>query len=257
MFRAKQTKNRTAVVSTAVLTASCHQCERGTHSQQPAGCQRYKVSSGFTLLELIITITVLTVLALGTIPLMQNAVRRQKEQRLRETLREIRMAIDQFHQDASGSCIQGGRNGSTGIGGGGVNFGGANPLPPLNGRSNVLINDCKIFEVDNYDRYPPTLEVLVEGVEVTSRNQAGGAGATTGVFSDQNATDKLKLEDADPKKKYYLREMPIDPLTGQSDWIIRSSYQEADADSWDNINVFDVRSSADGETLDGVKYKDL
>jgi general secretion pathway protein G len=51
--------------------------------------------------------------------------------------------------------------------------------------------------------------------------------------------------------------MPIDPITGKSDWQLRSPYQEKDAGDWDNISVFDVRSAADGETLDGVKYKDL
>src|SRR5215210_5641445 len=59
---------------------------------------------GFTLVELVVTLVVLSILALGTIPLVQNAVRRQKEQRLRETLREIRQAIDEFKRDASGPC---------------------------------------------------------------------------------------------------------------------------------------------------------
>jgi hypothetical protein len=32
-------------------------------------------------------------------------------------------------------------------------------------------------------------------------------------------------------------------MTGEKDWKLRSSYQDADSESWDDINVFDVRSS--------------
>ena len=42
---------------------------------------------GFSLIELVITITVLTILTLGAIPLVKVSVKRQKEQQLRDTLR--------------------------------------------------------------------------------------------------------------------------------------------------------------------------
>ncbi|HEX7530396.1 MAG TPA: type II secretion system protein, partial [Pyrinomonadaceae bacterium] len=48
---------------------------------------------GFSLIELVITITVLAILTLGVVPLAQVAVKRQKEQELRESLREMREAI--------------------------------------------------------------------------------------------------------------------------------------------------------------------
>ena len=118
-----------------------------------------------------------------------------------------------------------------------------------------MISDCKIFEADNLDRFPPTLDILVEGVEVTPR---GGTAQTNGgrAFGDKNATELGSV--SEPKKKKYLRELPIDPLTGESTtWKLRSPYQEKDQDEWDNISVFDVRSGADGETLDGIKYSDL
>src|SRR5436190_12077684 len=57
-------------------------------------------ASGFTLIELVISITVLTILTLGVVPLIKVTVKRQKEQQLRETLRTIRSAIDQFHREA-------------------------------------------------------------------------------------------------------------------------------------------------------------
>src|SRR5436189_6160391 len=56
--------------------------------------------SGFTLIELVITVAVLGILTLGVVPLVQVSVKRQKEQQLRESLREMREAIDQFHREA-------------------------------------------------------------------------------------------------------------------------------------------------------------
>jgi general secretion pathway protein G len=204
---------------------------------------------GFTLVELVVTLVVLSILALGTIPLVQNSVRRQKEQRLRETLREIRQAIDEFHRDAVGACsAPGGANA------------GADP------RTRVMISDCKIFEVDNIDRYPPSLETLVEGVTVKPRaGQILRNGQGGGAFGNPNGATGDRPDGAtgsgvtDEKKKIYLRggELPIDPITGKADWQIRSCYQDKDATDWDNINVFDVRSAAEGEALDGTKYSDF
>src|SRR6185503_20318503 len=62
---------------------------------------------GFSLIELVITITVMTILTLGVMPLVKVSVQRQKEQRLRETLRQIRIAIDEFHRDTIGMVCTG------------------------------------------------------------------------------------------------------------------------------------------------------
>ena len=212
---------------------------------------KIKKQTGFTLVELVVTLVVLSILALGTIPLVQNSVRRQKEQRLRETLREIRQAIDEFHRDAGGACSTPQQMQTAQAG--------------FDPRTRVMISDCKIFEVDNIDRYPPSLETLVEGVTVKPRAGqilGGGQGGIGLGGSNRNITDELKLKDSgvtDEKKKIYLRggELPIDPITGKADWQIRSCYQDKDATDWDNINVFDVRSSAEGEALDGTKYSDF
>ncbi|MDQ4123443.1 MAG: type II secretion system GspH family protein [Acidobacteriota bacterium] len=213
-------------------------------------------ASGFTLIELVVTLVILSILTLGTIPLMQNAVRRQKEQRLRETLRDIRQAIDEFKRDAAGSCV-----GSMAGGGVGPQVPVFNQGAGFDPRTRVMITDCEIFEVENLDRYPPSLEVLVEGVMVRPRaGQALGPGGQGGIGlgnTNRSYSDVAKLDATDEKKKVYLREMPIDPITGESDWQIRSCYQDKDATDWDNINVFDVRSSADGEALDGTKYSDF
>jgi general secretion pathway protein G len=204
--------------------------------------------SGFSLLELIITLTVLSILIMGTIPLAQNATKRQKEIRLRETLREIRGAIDEFKRDTVGACPQGAittRNPiNQGIGGGGN--------VPVDPRSRVAIDDCTIFDSENLDRYPPSLDILVSGVKVKQRgvDLSGGSGLRDG---EKQATE---LNEEKEVTKVYLRELPIDPMTSESDWKLRSSYQDKDSESWDDINVFDVRSASEEEALNGEKYSD-
>ena len=207
-----------------------------------------KSQSGFTLLELIITLSVLAILVMGTIPIAQNTVKRQKEVRLRELLRDMRTAIDEFHRDTIGACQNGGQ------GGGQAAVNQFNNNLPADPRSRVVIDDCNgLFEAENLDRYPPTLDVLVEGVKVKARGlniKTGG-----GVFDDKSS-NVFKEEDEKEKKKIYMRELPVDPMTGEKDWKFRSSYQTKDEESWDEINVFDVRSSSDGEALNGEKYSD-
>jgi general secretion pathway protein G len=202
-------------------------------------------SAGFTLFELVVTLAVLAVLVVGTIPLSQNAIKRQKELRLRETLRMIRGAIDEFKRDTVGSCPQGAITTGNPIG---RNPGANVPADP---RSRVVIDDCTIFDTENLDRYPPDLETLVNGVRVRPRGINLAAGRGLG-GDDLNATDLNSNEEI---VKVYLRELPVDPMTGEANWNLRSSYQEADS-SWDQVNVFDVRSSSDEEGLNGEKYSD-
>jgi general secretion pathway protein G len=208
--------------------------------------------AGFSLLELVITLTVLAILVMGAIPLAQNAYKRQKELRLRETLRLVRSAIDEFKRDTYGACPQGSAQTSNPVpdqrGGRG---GGADV--PLDPRSRVVIDDCTIFNAENLDRYPPSLDVLVDGVRVKARglNMSGGRGLKGdddfSVF-DENENKEIK--------KVYLREKPIDPITEKPFARFRSSYQTKDDDTWDNVNVFDLRSESDEEALNGEKYSD-
>ena len=63
---------------------------------------------------------------------------------------------------------------------------------PADPRSRVVIDDCSIFDNENLDRYPPDLDVLVDGVKVKQRglNLTGG-----GAFDGRNATDLNATED--------------------------------------------------------------
>lgn len=202
---------------------------------------------GFTLLELVITLTVLSVMIMGTIPLAQNAARRQRELRLRETLRTVRNAIDEFRRDTLGACPVGAITSTDPT----RRFTAGGPNVPSDPRSRVVIDDCTIFGVDNLDRYPPSLDVLVDGVRVRQR----GLNVTALSGLNSNTRQATELEDTGELIKVYLREKPIDPMTGESDWKLRSSYQSSD-ESWDNINVFDLHSSSEDTGLNGEKYSD-
>ncbi|MDA1307622.1 MAG: type II secretion system protein [Acidobacteria bacterium] len=78
--------------------------------------------------------------------------------------------------------------------------------------------------------YPASLTVLVEGV--ARNNDASGS--------------KIKL----------LRRIPIDPITGTTDWGMRSYQDNRDSAVWGGQNVYDVYSKSEGTALDGTKYKD-
>jgi general secretion pathway protein G len=211
---------------------------------------------GFSLIELVITITVLAILTLGTVPLVQVASQRQKEQQLRESLREMREAIDQFHREAlAGAQLQVNQQ-QQGNNTNNNNNNNNNNRPAIfaDSRVRVGITDQTIFTADNVDRFPPDLETLVKGVSViplvSTLQQTGGAGlgGTKSVTEQQDALI--------PKTKIYLRQIPVDPMTGKAEWDFRSCYDTADSNSWGGENVFDVHSKSKGTSLNGEKYSD-
>ena len=74
--------------------------------------------------------------------------------------------------------------------------------------------------------YPPDLDTLVKGVDVQG------------------------------KKIRFLRRISVDPMTGTTEWGLRSMQDDPDSDSWGEQNVFDVYTKSQGTALDGTKYKD-
>lgn len=216
-------------------------------------------AGGWTLLELIIVVTVMTILTMGVIPIATASIKRQKEYRLREALREMREAIKEFHRDTIQAPCCAGPGAAAGPA----------PVPPgqgpgqgqgapifLDPRSKVAISDRTIFDTTNLDHYPPTLQTLVDGVNIVPRIQAQG-----GIIPDptKQATDGPLIS---LRKKIYLIRIPDDPMTredeskGEAEWGMRSCYDEGDATSWDGINVFDVYSKSEGTALNGEKYSD-
>jgi general secretion pathway protein G len=214
----------------------------------------HRASYGFSLVELVITVGVLAILTLGVIPLVQVSVKRQKEQQLHEALRTMREAIDQFHREAlAGAQMQ--VNQQPGQPAGQPNQ--PNPNQPgsilADPRVRVFIADQTIFTTDNPDRYPPDLDTLKNGVGVLPLTVG-----SLGRRGNQNftATQAATEESTIPKTKVYLRQIPIDPMTGKADWVFRSCYDPADSTSWGGENVFDVHSKSDGKALNGEKYSD-
>lgn len=80
--------------------------------------------------------------------------------------------------------------------------------------------------------YPASLEELVEGVEIGN--------------PDTGEASVLKL----------LYRIPIDPITGEQEWGLRSYQDDWDSTSWGGENVYDVYSLATIEALDGTYYSD-
>lgn len=60
---------------------------------------------GLTLVELLVTLVILSILATAALPYAEVAVRRDKELELRRALRDMRSAIDAFHDDWTGGKI--------------------------------------------------------------------------------------------------------------------------------------------------------
>ncbi len=77
--------------------------------------------------------------------------------------------------------------------------------------------------------YPKELEKLVEGVELVGQVK---------------------------KVRKFLRRIPIDPMTSEAEWGLRSLQDDFDSTSWGRQNVYDVYSLSDRTALDGTKYKD-
>lgn len=219
-------------------------------------------SNGFSLIELVITVSVLAILTLGIVPLVRVSVQRQKELQLRETLRVMREAIDQFHREAlAGTQAQVGqqqvstaqqeqapRNQPNPTGGGGANI-------FTDPRVRVMITDATIFSSDNPDRFPPDLDTLVKGVSVMPIAQPTQMQGGFGLQGNKGIAD-VNQSSTIPKTKVYLRQIPIDPMTGKADWQFRSCYDGSDATSWGGENVFDVHSKSDAKALNGEKYSD-
>ena len=151
------------------------------------GLARVVGERGLTLVELIVTVAILTILASAAFPVARFQVKRQNERMLRYDLWTMRDAIDKYKDAADKGAFQ--------------------------------------TKVDSQN-YPPDLDTLVTGVDVQG------------------------------KKVKFLRRIPVDPMTGKTEWGMRSMQDDPTSDSFGGQSVFDVYSKSQGTALDGTKYAD-
>lgn len=150
--------------------------------------------TGFTLIELMVTLVIVSVLGLLTVPVVEVTMQRAKEQSLRHALREIRDALDAYKRAADEGAIDVAADASG---------------------------------------YPPSLEILVDGVP--------------------------KRDDRKKGKLFFLRRIPRDPMNGHLElspsatWGKRSFASEAN-DPREGDDVFDVYSLSGKVGLNGIAY---
>ncbi|RLE22816.1 MAG: general secretion pathway protein GspG [Acidobacteria bacterium] len=76
--------------------------------------------------------------------------------------------------------------------------------------------------------YPPYLETLAEGVDLVGQEI----------------------------KRKFLRKLPMDPMTREEEWGLKSYQDDLDSTSWGGENIWDVYSLSESTALDGTEYKD-
>jgi general secretion pathway protein G len=156
----------------------------------------HRTKTGFTLIELVMSLAILALLATMVMPMGEVAVQRDKEQALRTSLRQIRDAIDAYKQ---------------------------------------AYDEGHILKTVDSSGYPPTLDVLVDGVK------------------DARSPDEKMI--------YFLRRLPRDPLSHDPNMSAaetwgKRSYASSFSDPQEGDDVFDIYTLASGNGLNGVPYRE-
>jgi len=135
---------------------------------RPSSTRRSRHAAGFTLIELMVVVALISVLAGMGVVMYRNSIKRTQEAVLREDLFRMRDAIDQYYADKA--------------------------------------------------KYPASLETLVaEG---------------------------------------YLRQIPRDPITNSSETWVTVPSEPDPGDPTAEAGIFDVKSGAEGNSIDGSPYAD-
>ena len=150
--------------------------------------------AGFTLIEMMVVLVIVGILASAAMPLAGLHRRRQQEFDLRENLRVLRRALDEYKQ---------------------------------------AFDQGRIEKKADASGYPPSLNVLVEGV------------------ADVSSPKGAKI--------YFLRRLPRNTLApadlpAAQTWATRSYESPPDQPS-PGRDVFDVLADVDGVGLDGTPYR--
>jgi general secretion pathway protein G len=199
---------------------------------------------GLTLIELVVTLTLISVLAMVVVPLYDMAIKRHKETELREALHQVRDALDAYKAAADNGYIAKEAGGSG---------------------------------------YPPDLQTLVEGVDTLAQplttTAAGGAtigqtppnaaagfnGTNPAAGVGANGTNGANAGTATaptlPPHLVFLRSIPRDPFADDpsappdKQWNLRA-YGNAPDDYSEGADVYDISSKSTALGINGVAYKD-
>lgn len=151
---------------------------------------------GFTLIEIVVTLALISILAMTALPLFEVSTVRLKETELKLALRQIRTAIDNYK---------------------------------------AAVDSGKIARVAGESGYPPSLQILVTGVE--------------------------NIKDINSSRLVFLRHLPRDPFfpdatqPSDSTWSSRS-YGSPPDEPVAGSDVYDVASLSTGKGLNGIAYKE-
>jgi general secretion pathway protein G len=140
------------------------------------------------MIELLVTISVLGILAGVAMPLAQTTATRTRELELRRNLRLIREGLDRFKAEYDKA------------------------------KANMADARQEFRKKVSMDRsgYPLTLEEMVETKT--------------------------------------LRRVPLDPMTADGKWVLRSFSDNPDSSLSDGKDVYDLRSASTATALDGTRY---
>jgi len=154
-----------------------------------AGRARAGHPRGLTMIELLVTISILGILAGVAMPLAQTTATRTRELELRRNLRKIREGLDQFKAEYDKA------------------------------KANAADARQEFKKKVSVDRsgYPLTLEEMVETKT--------------------------------------LRRLPLDPMTADGKWVLRSFSDNPESSLSDAKDVYDIRSASKATALDGTRYE--
>ncbi len=196
-------------------------------------------NGGFTLIELVVTLVLVSVLALVAVPLYEVTVTHAKESELRASLRQVRAALDAY-KEATDTGVVAKDPGTSG--------------------------------------FPPNLRILVEGVDTVATPMSGsslamsagvstnGAPGMTGPGAVGNAAASpppaaAANANAVPAHMVFLRQVPRDPffpdqsVPPEQQWNLRA-YGALPGDFSGGADVYDISSKSEAIGRNGIAYKD-
>lgn len=160
---------------------------------------------GFTFIELVVTLALVSVVALSVLPLFEVVATRMREAELRQALRGLRTALDAYK---------------------------------------AAVDQGQIPREPGQSGYPPSLEILVQGVDLSTGPNAVGADGRPAL-----------------RRLVFLRQLPRDPFStdpgvpAARTWRLRA-YGSPPDNPQAGDDVFDVSSTSTRIGLNGIPYGD-